>query len=333
MSDVFFRELKIPEPNVNLDVGSGSQRWQTAQIMMRFEPILLEHRPDWVVVFGDVNSTIACALVAVKLGTHVVHVEAGLRSFDRSMPEEINRLLTDQISDLILTPSADCKRKPGTRRDRPRKDSSGWQHHDRLARNLLPHAETQWANTERWSLDRPYILSTLHRPSNVDTPRTLNEILAALEELGQISHCDFSGASADAAKHSRTRFHSQNGLIITEPQGYIDFLALQKHAALVLTDSGGVQEETTYLGVPCLTVRPNSERPVTLIHGTNSLVSSQRDELVAAARAKPPFRCQKSTQHTASLGRQHCASNCGCTSKLCMSALNRVLTISFYLHR
>jgi UDP-N-acetylglucosamine 2-epimerase (non-hydrolysing) len=287
MSDVFFRELHIPEPDVNLDVGSGSHAWQTAQIMMRFEPVLLEHRPDWVVVFGDVNSTIACALVAVKLGTRVIHVEAGLRSFDRSMPEEINRLLTDQISDLLLTPSVDANENLAREGIGPEKiHLVGNIMIDSLV-ELLPHAETRWSELRaRWNLDRPYILSTLHRPSNVDTPGTLHEILGALDELAKSYTVIFP-------VHPRTRQHiaelsfgARDGLIIIEPLGYVDFLALQKHAALVLTDSGGVQEETTYLGVPCLTVRPNSERPVTIIHGTNSLVSSERDELFAAARAK-----------------------------------------------
>jgi UDP-N-acetylglucosamine 2-epimerase (non-hydrolysing) len=287
MSDVFFRELHIPEPDVNLDVGSGSHAWQTAQIMMRFEPVLLEHRPDWVVVFGDVNSTIACALVAVKLGTRVIHVEAGLRSFDRSMPEEINRLLTDQISDLLLTPSVDANENLAREGIGPEKiHLVGNIMIDSLV-ELLPHAETHWSELRaRWNLDRPYILSTLHRPSNVDTPRALHEILGALDELAKSYTVIFPVHPRTRQRIAELSFRAPNGLIIIEPLGYVDFLALQKHAALVLTDSGGVQEETTYLGVPCLTVRPNSERPVTITHGTNSLVSSQRDELFAAARAK-----------------------------------------------
>lgn len=287
MSDVFFRELKIPEPDVNLEVGSGSHAWQTAQIMTRFEPVLLERRPEWVVVFGDVNSTIACALVAVKLGTRVVHVEAGLRSFDRSMPEEINRLLTDQISDLLLTPSADANanlEREGIAPDKIR--LVGNIMIDSLV-ELLPVADIHLAALrERFGLKGPYILSTLHRPSNVDTPGTLHEILAALNELAR-SHTVIFPVHPRTRQHiAELGFTHQNGLIITEPLGYIDFLGLQKHAALVLTDSGGVQEETTYLGVPCLTARANSERPVTIVQGTNSLVASQKDELIAAARAK-----------------------------------------------
>ena len=284
MSDIFFRELALPTPDINLEVGSGSHAQQTAQVMARFEPILLEHKPDWVVVPGDVNSTLACALVAAKLGVKVAHIEAGLRSFDRTMPEEINRLLTDQISDLLFTPSPDADE------NLQREGIPTAKIHfvgnvmiDTLAR-LLPKAQERWpALRQNYALDR-YLLVTLHRPSNVDDPATLRTLVMALDTIAQECAVLFP-------VHPRTRKRlADQGLTdaaarlqVIEPLGYLDFLALQAHAALVLTDSGGVQEETTYLGVPCLTARPNTERPITISHGTNRLVASTEEALVAAA--------------------------------------------------
>ena len=288
MSDIFFKELELPAPDVNLGIGSGSHAQQTAQIMQRFEPILLDYRPDWVVVPGDVNSTLAAALVAAKLGVKVAHVEAGLRSFDRTMPEEINRLLTDQISDLLFTPSRDGDEnllREGIAADKIH--FVGKVMIDTLVR-LLPKAEARWPHLQATHhLDR-YLLVTLHRPSNVDDPNTLAEIMAALGEIGQEIDVIFP-------VHPRTRARlaqievaepksSIQNLQLVEPLGYLDFLAMQAHAALVLTDSGGVQEETTYLGVPCLTARPNTERPVTITHGVNRLVASTQTALVEAAR-------------------------------------------------
>jgi UDP-N-acetylglucosamine 2-epimerase (non-hydrolysing) len=289
MSDVFFRELDIPAPDVNLEVGSGTHAQQTAQIMLRFEPVLVEFRPDWVLVPGDVNSTLACALVAAKLGFPVAHVEAGLRSFDRRMPEEINRVLTDHLCALLLTPSADGNENllnEGI--DLGRIHLVGNIMIDTLV-ELLPKADLRWPGLrDTWGLDRSFVLVTLHRPSNVDDPDTLREVLLALNAL-----------AAGTRKivfpvHPRTRRRIASlpscslhpNLALAEPLGYLDFLALEKRAALVLTDSGGIQEETTFLGVPCLTVRPNTERPVTITLGTNTLVASTSAEILAAACRK-----------------------------------------------
>lgn len=283
MSQVFFDELELPRPDVNLEVGSGSHAAQTAQIMQRFEPVLLEYRPDWVIVPGDVNSTLACALVASKLGFKVTHVEAGLRSFDRTMPEEINRILTDHLADLLFTtePSANENLlREGIPEAKIR--FVGNTMIDTLVR-LLPKAEAYWPLLrERIGTDR-YVLVTLHRPSNVDVRTTLIEILSALLRISQ-------NISVVFPVHPRTRqrlttlnrdvfsLESANMQLI-EPLGYLDFLALEKHASIVLTDSGGVQEETTYLGIPCVTARPNTERPVTISIGTNHLAASSQAEL------------------------------------------------------
>jgi UDP-N-acetylglucosamine 2-epimerase (non-hydrolysing) len=286
MSAVFFEELGMPRPAVNLEVGSGSHAQQTAQIMQRFEPILLEYRPDWLVVPGDVNSTLACALVASKLGVKVAHVEAGLRSFDRDMPEEINRILTDHLSDLLFTtePSGNVNlRREGIA------DSKvhfvGNTMIDTLVR-LLPSAQVRWASIRSQLGLENYVLVTLHRPSNVDDPFVLSEMIHALLEIGLATQVVFP-------VHPRTRQRiaslginmADKNVMLTEPLGYLDFLALEANASLVLTDSGGVQEETTYLGVPCLTVRPNTERPITLTVGTNQLVSNNREAIVASAQS------------------------------------------------
>lgn len=287
MSQVFFDELALPAPDVYLAVGSGTHAWQTAQVMLRLEPVLLDFRPDWVVVPGDVNSTLAAALVASKLGSKVAHVEAGLRSGDRTMPEEINRILTDHLADLLFTtePSGnEHLAREGIPRDKVR--YVGNVMIDTLVR-LLPRAEATWPDlAERLGLTGRYILVTLHRPANVDDPATLAQVLAALAEIGEIMPVIFP-------VHPRTRqrmtdlefFNPQRALrnvTFLDPLGYLEFLALEKHAAIVLTDSGGVQEETTYLGVPCLTARPNTERPITITAGTNRLVASERAALIAA---------------------------------------------------
>lgn len=288
MSQVFFDDLELPRPDVNLEVGSSSHAAQTAQVMLRFEPVLLEYRPDWVIVPGDVNSTLACTLVASKLGFKVAHVEAGLRSFDRTMPEEINRLVTDQLADLLFTPSRDGDEnllREGIPAEKIR--FVGNVMIDTLVR-LLPKAEVRWPGLqERFGLDR-YVLVTLHRPSNADDPATLREIMAALVEISRQISVVFP-------LHPRTRqrivsldlLNPQSAiqnLKFLEPLGYLDFLALETHASLVLTDSGGVQEETTYLGVPCLTARPNTERPITVTIGTNSLVTSNSPALIEATQ-------------------------------------------------
>jgi len=268
MSDVFFRELEIPEPDFNLAVGSGTHAEQTSQIMLRFEPVVVEQKPDWVVVYGDVNSTIAAALVCAKLQIPVAHVEAGLRSFDRSMPEEINRLLTDQIADLLFTPSEDGDQnllREGVSRERIH--FVGNVMIDTLVR-LLPKA----AGTLPAELPKHYALVTLHRPSNVDDPSGLSRLLDALTGIAASLPIIFP-------VHPRTRQriaelgtrHSEN-LRLWEPQSYLQFLALQQKATVVITDSGGIQEETTFLGVPCLTLRDTTERPVTVKVGTNVII-------------------------------------------------------------
>ena len=309
MSKVFFEDLELPQPDIYLGVGSGSHAEQTAHIMLAFEPVLLEHEPDWIIVVGDVNSTVACALTAAKLGVKVAHVEAGLRSFDRTMPEEYNRVLTDHIADLLFTtePSANENlRQEGIPEEKVH--FVGNVMIDTLVR-LLPKAENRPILAELGLIERrstgegkqvskgeftsapphpntpaQYVLVTLHRPSNVDQPETLREILLALNDIAQEVSVIFPA-------HPRTRQrvaefglgHLDFGFRLLEPLGYLDFLALMRCAALVITDSGGIQEETTYLGVPCLTVRPNTERPVTLEMGTNRLVASERRALVEAS--------------------------------------------------
>ncbi len=288
MSQIFFDELDLPRPDVNLGVGSGTHAWQTAQIMQGFEPILTDYKPDWVCVPGDVNSTIACALVASKLGIKIAHIEAGLRSFDRTMPEEVNRILTDQISDLLFTPSTDGDRNLLREGISPEKIRFvGNVMIDTLVR-LLPKAQTRWPLLrDTYHLDR-YLLVTLHRPSNVDSPETLFKIMTALIDVSSkipvlfpVHPRTLRGISSLGLPQG-----SKKQIILTEPMGYLDFLALQTNASLVLTDSGGIQEETTYLGVPCLTARPNTERPVTITDGTNTLVESQSKALIDGISAK-----------------------------------------------
>ncbi|MCA9961772.1 MAG: UDP-N-acetylglucosamine 2-epimerase (non-hydrolyzing) [Anaerolineales bacterium] len=296
MSQVFFEELGMPRPDVNLEVGSGSHAQQTALIMQRFEPVLLDYQPDWVFVPGDVNSTIACALVAIKLGIKVAHVESGLRSFDRAMPEEINRVLTDHLADLLFTTEPSGYENLRQEGISPEKiHFVGNTMIDSLV-HLLPKAEKYWSGLqERLGLEQ-YVLVTLHRPSNVDDPETLQEIMAALLEISRQTPVIFpvhprtrqriAGLDLDGLQSSNNFQVDAEGshMQLIEPLGYLDFLALQVHASLVLTDSGGVQEETTYLGIPCLTVRPNTERPITLTQGTNRLVVSRRDALLQAVR-------------------------------------------------
>ena len=285
MSQIFFEELEMPRPDINLEVGSGSHATQTAQIMQKFEKVLINYKPDWILVPGDVNSTIACALVASKLGVKIAHVEAGLRSFDRTMPEEINRVLTDQVSDLLLTPSKDADENLMREGIAPAKIRFvGNVMIDTLVR-LMPKAEVRWPNLrDEYKLDR-YILVTLHRPSNVDDPNALAEIMSAVTEISEQIPVLFPVHPRTRSRISSLKLNQSNRqLILTEPMGYLDFLALQMKAALLLTDSGGIQEETTYLGIPCLTARPNTERPVTITNGTNQLVESRATALLKAIR-------------------------------------------------
>jgi UDP-N-acetylglucosamine 2-epimerase (non-hydrolysing) len=274
MSGVFFEQLGIPKPDVNLEVGSGSHAEQTAAVMSRFEPVLLERKPDIVLVYGDVNSTVATALVCAKLMVRVGHVEAGLRSFDRAMPEEINRLLTDQLSDILFTPSEDGDRnllREGIPSDKIFRVGNVMI--DSLVR-LLPVAE----RCSRNGLPDRYALVTLHRPSNVDNNCVLKNILESLLDINAQLEVVFP-------VHPRTRQRiadfglDATKLHLLEPAPYIEFLALQKRATVVITDSGGIQEETTYLKVPCLTLRENTERPVTVEVGTNVLVGQDTVKL------------------------------------------------------
>lgn len=281
MSDIFFRQLGMPQPDINLDVGSGSHAVQTAEIMVRFERVLLTQKPDWLMVYGDVNSTIACALVAAKMGVKVAHVEAGLRSWDRSMPEEINRVLTDQISDLFFTPSTDGDENLKREGIVPEKiHFVGNCMIDTLVR-LLERARKPAID----GLEGRFALVTLHRPSNVDAPEELKRIVRTLSELGEEIPVVFP-------IHPRTRQRLAGaadappgpGLHLIEPQGYLEFLWLEQHAAMILTDSGGIQEEATFLKVPCLTIRENTERPITCDLGTNILVGRDMERLKREAR-------------------------------------------------
>jgi UDP-N-acetylglucosamine 2-epimerase (non-hydrolysing) len=283
LSSLFFDELALPKPDIFLGVGSGSHAVQTAKIMVEFEKVISEHKPDLLIVLGDVNSTIACALVAAKCQVTVAHVEAGLRSFDMTMPEEINRILTDRISHYFFVT-----------------ESSGFQNlrHEGVDENriffvgnvmidtLLVHRQKAELRTivSDLGLERgKYALLTLHRPDNVDDPKSLSRLLEAISSINipTVFPC-----------HPRTKLiiekfslnsYFGDRIRLIEPAGYLDFLKLQADSALVLTDSGGVQEETTILGVPCLTLRRNTERPVTVSEGTNQLVGPYPEKIVAAA--------------------------------------------------
>jgi UDP-N-acetylglucosamine 2-epimerase (non-hydrolysing) len=280
MSEVFFQQLGIPPPDVNLEVGSGTHAIQTSQIMSRVEPVLMDYQPDWVLVYGDVNSTVAAALVATKIGIRVGHVEAGLRSRDRTMPEEINRLLTDQISDLLFTPSADG--------DENLLHEGISAHKIRLVGNvmidtlvrLLPQASKLWEPLQkRFALDK-FGLVTLHRPSNVDEPEMLQRIITSFATISQDLPLLFPvhPRTRNRLEKSPARVNAPN-LKLVDPLGYLEFLALQQHATVLITDSGGIQEESTYLGIPCMTLRENTERPITIEIGTNILIGRDTELL------------------------------------------------------
>ncbi len=285
MSKVFFDDLRLPRPDVYLGVGSGTHAEQTGRILIAFDPVLEEERPDLVVVVGDVNSTMACTLAAVKRGIATAHVEAGLRSFDRTMPEEINRVVTDVLCDLLFTTSPEAE--------------------DNLVREGVPRERIHFvgnvmidslrfyeSDAERSSVlddlglePRAYGLVTLHRPSNVDDPEVLRSLVGALEAVGERVPLVFP-------VHPRTRrMMAERGIEPDparvrriDPVGYLDFMKLMRYASIVLTDSGGIQEETTALGIPCLTIRPNTERPITCTIGTNTLVGTSPERIVAEAR-------------------------------------------------
>ncbi|QQS47193.1 MAG: UDP-N-acetylglucosamine 2-epimerase (non-hydrolyzing) [Acidobacteriota bacterium] len=306
MSGSFFRDLGMPAPDINLDVGSGSHAEQTARVMLAFEPVLLEYRPDWVVVVGDVNSTIACALVASKLGIRVAHVESGLRSFDRSMPEEINRLLTDRISDLLLTPSHDADENLIREGVDPRSIARvGNVMIDTLLMQL--DRAGQSAILEKLEL-KPgeFAVLTLHRPANVDDPEALRELFSALEQVASRLKIVFPAHPRTVARMREFGIDPPAGMMVIDPLGYLDFLKLWSSSRLTLTDSGGLQEETTALGIPCLTLRQNTERPVTIEEGTNRLVGrdpalirSVVEEVLSGAGCRKPRIPELWDGHTA----------------------------------
>ena len=277
MSDLFFRQLGIPEPDINLEVGSASHAVQTAEIMKAFEPVVLERKPDVVLVVGDVNSTVACGMVAVKLGVKLAHVEAGLRSFDRTMPEEINRLLTDAISDLMF-----CTEQSGVDHLRGEGVPDEKVHlvGNVMIDTLLANKAKADASTILEELgigDGGHAALTLHRPSNVDDP-------AVQQQMPVIFPIHPRTRSRLSESALGGRVEAMANLRLIDPIGYLDFLRLTSSARLVLTDSGGIQEETTILKVPCLTLRENTERPITCELGSNRLVGTQTEAILAAYR-------------------------------------------------
>ncbi|MFQ6109813.1 MAG: non-hydrolyzing UDP-N-acetylglucosamine 2-epimerase [Candidatus Aminicenantales bacterium] len=303
MSDAFFNDLGLRKPDIHLGVGSGTHGEQTGKIMIRFEKVCAEQRPDLVIVVGDVNSTIACALVASKLHIPAAHVEAGLRSFDRTMPEEINRVLTDQVCDYLFTTCEDANQNlinEGIERERIHFVGNT------MIDTLIRHIELARKSTILERLDlkddrrtKKYAAVTLHRPSNVDHPDILRGILKALNALaeeipvilpahprttkqmkrfnlqGMVNHRERVSTSGSKARHRK--------ILVLPPLGYLDFLSLMSNATLVLTDSGGIQEETTILGIPCLTLRKNTERPITVTEGTNTVVGSDPEKILSTA--------------------------------------------------
>ena len=285
MSEAFFEELWIPAPDYHLGVGSGSHAAQIAAVLERLEPVLVDLRPDLVLVYGDVNSTLAAALVAAKLGLRVGHVEAGLRSGDWTMPEEVNRVLTDRVSELLFTPSRDAGANlvvEGVVADRIHFvgnvmiDSLCW---------ALPQAAERAAPRQHGLQGTRYVVATLHRPPNVDDPATLALLFDVLCTLSRERPVVFPvhPRARRCLRAAGLAVERGGDLRLIDPVGYVEMLGLVAEAALVITDSGGLQEETTFLGVPCLTVGPNTERPITYRHGTNHLVPPRRDAMLAAA--------------------------------------------------
>lgn len=284
MSRAFFIDLNLPEPDIYLGVGTGSHAKQTADIMIKFEEIALKEMPDMVLLVGDVNSTIACSLVAAKLCIPIAHVEAGLRSFDRSMPEEINRIVTDSLSDLLFTTCEDANenlKKEGIA------DHKIYFVGNVMIDTLMQHRGRSKDSRIRGNLglnDKPYAVLTLHRPSNVDDRERLGIIFKALHELSKEIIIIFPVHLRTRENLKRFGYEEEmafmKNLIMTEPLGYLDFLNLVTNSRFVMTDSGGVQEETTVLGIPCLTLRDNTERPVTVSEGTNTLVGNDPDMIL-----------------------------------------------------
>ena len=287
LSDIFFRQMGIPAPHVNLGVGSGSHAVQTAEVLKRIEPLLIERKPDLVLVVGDVNSTIAASLAAVKLGVRVAHVEAGLRSFDRSMPEEINRILTDALADYLFVTEEDAIEHL-LREGRPREAIhfvgnvmiDSLRHFLPLAQHSAIGDELDLKNGASW---RRFAVLTLHRPSNVDSSEKLTHLLGAIDSVAKEVPVIFPVHPRTKQRLTQAGITHHANLCVIPPVGYLDFLCLLSKATLVLTDSGGIQEETTALGVPCLTLRENTERPITIFQGTNLLVGTDPAKIVVAA--------------------------------------------------
>ena len=286
MSKIFFEDLEMPKPDFYLGVGSGSHAQQTANVMIEFEKVLLTEKPDLIIVVGDVNSTVACSLVASKLNIKVAHVEAGLRSFDRSMPEEINRLLTDAISDyLFVTENSGLVNLEHEGISQDKVHFVGNVMIDSLIQ-YLPKAEQSSALKTYGLTPSKYLLFTLHRPANVDSKEFLKDLMELFQNLSAERKIIFP-------VHPRTKKNLEDAgyknnppmadIILTEPIGYIDFLSLTKNAELIITDSGGIQEESTYLGIQCITVRNNTERPVTVEQGTNQLIGTDLKKVEKAA--------------------------------------------------
>lgn len=308
LNDVFFQELEMRLPDIALGVGSGSHAEQTARLMSAFEPVVLSEAPDAVVVVGDVNSTLACSIVSAKLVVPVVHVEAGLRSFDLTMPEEINRLVTDRLASLLLTPSAEADTNlvaEGVAPERIKRVGNVMI--DSLFQ-MLPRAQSGDTLARMALTPRAFVLLTLHRPSNVDDPETFSKICDALEEIQTQVPIVFPVHPRTMSRLRATglleRIQSLPGIRIVPPLGYRDFICLESQAAAVISDSGGVQEETTALGVPCLTVRDNTERPITLSEGTNTLVGTSPERILdgwkrCRARAASPRRPEGWDGHAA----------------------------------
>jgi UDP-N-acetylglucosamine 2-epimerase (non-hydrolysing) len=289
LSDIFFREMSIPAPDVNLGVGSGSHAAQTAEVLRGIEPVLLEYKPDIVLVVGDVNSTIAVALAASKLGIRVAHVEAGLRSFDRTMPEEINRILTDALADYLFATEQDAVDNL-LKEGRPRESiflvgnvmiDSLLCFREKALQSRIGE-ELGLSDDGKW---QKYALLTLHRPSNVDSPENLAKLLDAMDSIAAEIPIIFPVHPRTKQRITDAGSSRHPNLRLIAPLGYLNFLCLLSHASFVMTDSGGIQEETTVLGVPCMTLRENTERPVTISQGTNQLVGTDPSKISAAAKS------------------------------------------------
>ena len=283
MSQVFFQDLELPQPDIYLGVGSGTHAEQTGKIMIEFEKVLFQEKPDLVVVVGDVNSTLAAALAAVKLRIPIAHIEAGLRSYDRTMPEEINRLLTDAVSDYLFTPSLDAHKN--LKREGIANEKIFFVGNimvDSLLYSIEKADRSQIL--AQLSLDkRDYALLTLHRPSNVDKKQSLLQIMQALQEISQRIPIVFPAhprTRRNIERFAFTRFFEDENLHLIDSLGYLDFLKLEMNARFVMTDSGGIQEETTVLNIPCLTLRDITERPITITQGTNTLVGNDTQKVI-----------------------------------------------------